>query len=260
VTSLGGIIDLTVPIAERLPAAWPTHMPFQHKTFNWYEHSQLGHEHRDDRLGPYATRWMAIDEHTGTHVDAPSHFIPPAGSGLPYANEWGDVNIDGIPLEQLVGPAAVIDAPDDPADEGHSPLLEPEHVDAWELEHGRLEPGDIVLLRSSWDTRYRPGVEGDAYARDVVVHGRGAAWPAPSEATIDLLVERGVRCIGTDGPTMGPAQGGQGVHVAALGRGTVFIECLANLDRLPPRGATFVFLPINILHATGAPGRAVAFV
>lgn len=52
---------------------------------------------------------------------------------------------------------------------------------------------------------------------------------------------------------MGPAQGGQGVHVRGLGRGMVFIECLAGLGQMPVRGSTFVFLPLKTLHGTGAP-------
>ncbi len=256
----GRLVDLSVPIAEHLPSAWPTHLPFQHKTWNWFETRQDGHEHRSSRRGPYATRWMAIDEHTGTHVDAPSHFIPPPGSALPFAGEWGAVDVDGVPLEQLMGPAAVIDVPSVEPAPGHGVLVEPVHVEAWEAEHGRLSPGDVVLFRSGWDRHYVPDAEGDSYAYDIVVLGTGRGWAAPSEATVTLLVDRGVRCIGTDGPTMGPVGGGQREHVAALGRGAVFIECLANLAELPPRGATFVFLPIKVLYATGAPGRAVAFV
>ena len=256
----GRIVDLSVPIAEHFPASWPTHVPFQHKTFNWFEAQESGLERSRSRLGPYATRWMLIDEHTGTHMDAPSHFIPPPGSGLPFANEWGAVNADGIPLEQLVGPAAVIDVPPGEAEPGRSVLVEPGHVTDWEAEHGTIQPGDVVLLRSGWDRHYRPDAEGDAYAYDVVVTGRGRAWAAPSEATVTLLVDRGVRCIGTDGPTMAPAGSGQLEHVAALGRGAVFLEGLANLAELPARGATFMFLPIKILEATGAPGRAIAII
>ena len=258
-TALGRVVDLTLPVDEHLPGSWPHHLPFQHKTWNWYEHTEDGHELRTSRLGAYTTRWMAIDEHTGTHMDAPSHFVPPSGSGLPFANEWGDVDADGIPLEQLVGAAVVIDAPSTTAEDGVSPLFEPEHVEAWEAEHGRIEPGEIVLLRQGWDRHYVPGPEGDSYLREVVVHGRGRAWHAPSVETIELLMERGVRCVGTDGPTMGPAQGGQLVHIAALGKGAVFVECLANLGELPERGATFVFLPLKVMRATGSPGRAVAF-
>jgi len=253
------VVDLSVPVAEHLPASWPTHVPFQHQTYTWFGRTHEGPGAAESRLGSYATRWMAIDEHTGTHLDAPSHFIPPPGSGLDFAGEWGDVDVDGVPLTQLIGPAAVIDVPELEAEPGISPLLEPEHVLAWEVEHGALQLGEIVLLRSGWDRHYLPGAAGDAYIRDAVVHSSAPAWPSPSVATVELLLDRGVRCLGTDGASMGPAQGGQAVHVAALGRGAVFVECLAQLAELPHRGATFVFLPLKVLGATGAPGRAVAF-
>lgn len=254
------IVDLSVPISEEFPSSWPTHLPFQHKTFNWFASRSVGPERLQSRRGPYATRWMAIDEHTGTHMDAPSHFIPPSDSGLEHAGPWGDVDADGIPLEQLHGPASVIDAPGGAPEPGASTRIGPDVVHDWEAEHGLLHPGDIVLLRSGWDRNYLPGGPGDAYTHDVIVTGARAGWAAPTVATIELLLDRGVRCIGTDGPTMGPAGGGQEEHVAALGRGAVFIECLAGLDQLPARGATFLFLPIKVLHATGAPGRAIGFI
>jgi kynurenine formamidase len=256
----GTVVDLTLPISEAHPSHWPTHVPFQHKSSNWFETRAADAQPVLDQLGPYATKWMLIDEHTGTHMDAPSHFIPPPDSGLPFANEWGDVHADGVPLEQLIGPAAVIDAPDRTSAPGESPYITPDDVTAWEAEHGRLAAGDIVLLRSGWDEHYLPGSAGSAYAFDVVVRQSRPGWPAPAVATVELLVERGVRCIGTDGPTMGAAQGGQDIHVAALGRGAVFIEALGNLSSLPHRGAVFIFMPIKTLHATGAPGRAVGLV
>lgn len=253
------VVDLSVPVAEHLPASWPTHVPFQHQTYTWYGRTHEGADAPESRLGPYATRWMAIDEHTGTHVDAPSHFIPPPGSGLDFAGAWGEVDVDGVPLAQLIGPAAVIDVPLLESEPGTSPLITPDVVHAWEAEHGELRPGEIVLWRTGWDRHYLPGRAGDAYLRDAVVHGSAPAWPAPSVETIELVIGRGVRCLGTDGASMGPAQGGQAVHVAALGTGAVFVECLAGLAELPHRGATFVFLPLKVLGATGAPGRAVAF-
>lgn len=122
------IVDLSVPISEELPSSWRTHLPFQHKTFNWFASTTSGLERTTAHLGPYATRWMLIDEHTGTHLDAPCHFIPPPGSGLPFASEWGDVHADAVPLEQLHGPAAVIDAPPSEAPPGTSVLITPDVV------------------------------------------------------------------------------------------------------------------------------------
>lgn len=255
------IVDLSVPISEMHPSSWPAHLPFQHKTYNWYQTAQSATEELTDYQGPYATKWLAIDEHTGTHIDAPTHFIPPLSTGLDYANEWGEISVDRLPLEQLIGEACVIDAPSsDGVGNGQSPLFEPTHIEAWEAEHRPLSSGDVVLFRSGWDKRYVEGPENRKYAFNVFVLGSEPGWPAPSEETMRLLVDRGVKLVGTDGPTMGPAQGGRDVHLIGLGAGTCFIECMANLDQLPSTGATLIFLPLKIVNGTGAPGRAIALI
>lgn len=259
------LVDLTVPIAEDLPCYWATHLPFQHKTWNWFETRRDPSGCVINRSGPYATRWMAIDEHTGTHLDAPSHFIPPDGSGLPHAGPAGSISADRIPLERHIGPAAVVDATalagtgDRP---GESPVIGVELIREWEREHGRLRSGEVCLFRTGWDSRYLRGEAGLEYVHEVVVTRRLPGWPAPEVETVELLLDRGVRCLGTDAPSMGPAHGdrGQAVHVSGLGSGAVYIECLTALNHLPPRGAWFCFLPLNVEGATGAPGRAVAWV
>lgn len=251
------VVDLSLPLSEDFPSNWPAHMPFQHKTSNWFVHRQDETTSLTDKNGPYATKWMVLDEHTGTHMDAPSHFIPPQGSGLPYASAWGSVSSERVPLTQLMGPAAVIEVALPDATPGHSPIISRASIESWEEVHGELQPGDIVLLASGWDRNYLPGNAGNAYAYDAFVLKQSAGWPAPDEEAIDFLLGRGILCIGTDGPTMGPAHGGQGVHVHALGSGAVLIECLANLNALPPRGSMFMFLPIALINGTGAPGRAI---
>ena len=255
------VIDLSLPIAEDLPSHWSTHQPFQVKTSNWFADHRHPAASALSRNGPYATRWMAIDEHTGTHVDAPCHFIPPPGSGLPDAGPAGAVSVEQIDLRQLMGPCAIIDVPDYPeAGPGISPLIEPEVIHDWEATHGRLAEGEIVLLRTGWDRHYRRGPEGRRYVFDVVVTERRSGWPAPTPGAIELLLDRGVRCVGTDGPSMGPAHDGRPTHVAGLRAGAVYLECLGGLKALPVRGAWFCFLPLRLEGGTGAPGRALAFV
>jgi kynurenine formamidase len=259
------VIDLSLLIAEDLPCYWATHLPFQHKTYNWFADRGDGSGCVINRSGPYATRWMAIDEHTGTHIDAPSHFIPPEDSGLPHAAAAGAITVDRIPLERHIGPAAVIDVSELTGGDslpGQSPIITAGHIERWEREHGRLRPDEICLFRTGWDVMYRRGAAGTGYVHDVVVTKTAPGWPAPEVETISLLWDRGVRCIGTDAPSMGPAQGdrGQAVHVAGLGRGVVYIECLTNLALMPARGALFCFLPLNVMGGTGAPGRAIAWV
>jgi kynurenine formamidase len=161
-----------------------------------------------------------------------------------------------------MGGAAVLDAPADDAsaEPGVSPYIEPEVVSSWEEAHGELRPGDVVLLRSGWDRLYLRSEDGRSYCEDVLVHRSAAGWPAPSVETMQFLLERGVRCVGTDAPTMGAAHDGVPVHHVGLSGGAVFVEGLANLAALPPRGAWFCFAPLKLERGTGAPGRAFAFV
>jgi isatin hydrolase len=256
------LVDLSLTVAEDLPCSWPTHMPFQHKTYSWFaDRPRTAGALRDRTGGGYQTRWLLIDEHTGTHFDAPSHFVPPPDSDLPGASQMGTVTGDETHLEQLIGPAAVIDATDlcDTGELGVSPRIGADRVLAFEREHGRLQPGDVVLLHGGWDRHYRPGPDGEAYT-EAPLSGQGPGWPSPDAALVELLAERGVRGLGTDGASIGACDDGRPAHVAGLERGMLYVECLCRLGDLPPRGATFVFLPVKVRGATGGPGRAVAFV
>src|SRR5215216_7936859 len=125
------VVDLTVTLAEHLPGAWPTHMPFQRKVYNWYASGAAGqiqpiHGFR----GPYQTAFLTLDEHCGTHIDAPSHFIPPPGSGLPHEGTFGTVSLEQLPLTRMMGPVAVIDVTElnDTTSGGVSPEITPEHI------------------------------------------------------------------------------------------------------------------------------------
>ncbi len=257
------LVDLTVTLAEHLPAAWPTHLPFQRKVYNWYETRHEGQIQPVNGLrGPYQTAWLALDEHCGTHFDAPTHFIPPPGSGLPHASELGLQTGDTIDLGRLIGPAAVIDATEltGQGEGGLSPEIGPALIERWEGEHGRLREGEIVLFRTDWDERYRPMPEGSAYVLDPFLLGKGPGWPTPGIPALELLLARGVRTLGLDGVSVGASHAGAPPHQFGLGQGMLYVELLANLRRLPARGALFVFLPIKVWGSTGGPGRAIALV
>lgn len=255
------IIDLTLLLAEELPAAWAKHMPYQQKTFNYFTAVDSQTSPLKSEAGPYQTRWLLIDEHTGTHVDAPAHFIPEPHTGLPHAADVGGVTAEQIPLEQLMGPAVVIDVPADLSGSapGVSPMITGEFIAEWESKHGPIKPRDIALFRSNWDRHYVAGPAGLAYCHDALVTGKGPGWPAPDENAIRLLMDRGVQCIGTDGASMGSSHDGAGVHHLGLAARVAFIEALGNLKELPVRGATFCFAPLKVARGTGAPGRAFAW-
>ena len=255
-------IDLTLLLAEDLPCTWPRAARYRHTTDHWFETTDGRTPLRRWSGVPYHSCVLELDEHTGTHFDAPSHFIAPPRSDLPNEGPAGELTAEKVPVEQFLGPAAVLDVRNlvGQAAPGASARIEPAHVRAFEERHGPVEAGEVVLFHSHWDTRYLPGRAGDRYLHRPLVVGDEPGWPAPSAATIELLLERGVRCVGTDGVSMGPVDDGVPTHLAGLGAGMVFVEALGNLDRLPPRGAVFLFLPLPIAGGSGGPGRAVAFV
>lgn len=256
------IVDLTVPLAEGLPANWPTHMPFQRKVYNWYASQDHPLQPLHGFRGPYYTAFLTLDEHCGTHIDAPAHFIPPPDSGLPHAGEMGNVTLDKVPLARMSGPARVIDATDlkDTGAPGTSPQILPDHVLRHEADYGPLEPGDIVLFRSDWDVHYVSMPAGGAYAADPFLAGRGPGWPAPGIPTLELLLERGVTILGLDGVSVGGVDDPAPAHHFGLGKGMLYIELLANLAQVPPRGAWFLYLPLSIRGGSAGPGRAIALV
>lgn len=255
------IIDLSVTVSADLPAAWPTHMPFQAKVWNYFVplHERQG---SIPSSAPYQTRFWVIDEHTGTHFDAPVHFVPPAGSGLPWAGPAGAETGEKVPVRELMGPAVVVDATDlaGSSEDGVSPWITRSFLEAWEEREGRFAPGEVVLLRTGWDRRYLPGREGDAYARDALVLRQGSGWPAPEASAVLLLYDRGVRCLGIDAPSIGASHLGAPAHQEGLSRRMRYVEELTGLDQLPTRGAFFLFLAPKVDGATGGPGRAIALV
>lgn len=256
------IVDCSLVLAEDLPCSWPGAVRYRHTTDHWFETKDWRTPLRRWSGTPYHSCVVELDEHTGTHFDAPSHFIAPPGSGLPNEGTTGELTADRIPLEQFIGPAAVIDVQSlvGQAEPGTSPRIGPAAIADFEAEHGRIAVGDIVLFCSRWDARYQAGGAGDRYVNNPLVAGNEPAWPAPSPEAIEVLLERGVRCVGTDGVSMGPVDDAAPTHVVGLGAGMVFIEALCQLDQLPPRGATFVFLPLKINGGSGGPGRALAII
>lgn len=242
------IVDLSMTLSEHLPVTWPEHMPFAHKNWSWFEEDELPTGACTCSLGPYVTHFFILDEHAGTHVDAPSHYFR------------GGAGSEKIDLSKLIGPAAVVDVRrlDGEAENGASPAITVAHLEAWETEHGRFEPGEVVLLLTGWSRHYVKGEAGRAFLHEPVVLQSRPAWPAPEAEAAIFLHERGIATIGIDAPSVGSAEEGNEVHRAGLSREMAFIEGLANLERLPARGASFVFLPLKIAVASGAPGRAIA--
>jgi kynurenine formamidase len=255
------VVDLTVLISEQLPAHWPTHAPFQRWTFNWFK--PVGSSYNDNlaqSVFPYYGQRYVIDEHTGTQTDCPAHFIPPEGSGVPFAGPAGKMTCDKVPPSQWMGPAAVIDVRSilDQAPNGTSPVITLKMVQDWEAKNGALKAGEVVLFYSGYsDKYYKPFPEGNRLAFDPLLLGTKPGWPAPSPETMEYLHSKGIAHAGTDGPSMGHVEGGQATHVAGLQHGMTWDELLTNLGQLPARGAFYISLHPKIVDASGGMARAI---
>ena len=253
------IVDLSVTLSERLPCTWPGHMIYTHKNWNWFEErEQVTGQTRSEN--PYQTNFVIIDEHCGTHFDAPTHWIPPEDSGLPWAGPLGEQSGEKVPLEDLMGPAVVVDVRhlSEEGKPGESPFITPDHIRNWEEENGEIKEGELVLLWTGWDRYYVEGEEGLKYTQGSLVTEEFRGWPAPGPECAIYLHDKGVKTIGIDAPSVGAAHEGAPVHREGLSRELRYIELLTNLDQLPKRGAHFVFLPIKIEDSSGGPGRAIA--
>ncbi|PSR26072.1 MAG: cyclase [Sulfobacillus benefaciens] len=252
----GSIIDLSLTLSEAQAPTWPGDVRFQTHVTSWFRNYEAFGITIPSR-GPFQTHSIHMSDHTGTHCDAPAHFVPPPDSGLPHASPAGHMTVDMIPLTQYMGYAAVIDTRHAKASDQTNGTITSGMVAEFEERHGRLAPGEIVLFYSQWDRRYQGG---GGYYGPLDIPPIEDTWNAPTVECIEFLIERGIKCIGTDGPSIGPANDAQPVHVAALDGGLGIVEGLANLNRLPPRGSYFIFLPLKLGGGTGGPGRALAYI
>ena len=204
---------------------------------------------RFDEKGP-AWYWNTIrmGEHTGTHFDAPVHWI--TGKDLP-AN-----TCDTIPAARFVGPACVIDATAD-VEKNPDFLLKPSHITAWEQQHGRIPAGAWVLFRTGWSRR-RGAIEFLNVAAD------GPHSPGFDKSTSELLARErdilgvGVETIGTDAGQAGTFDPPFPNHAIMHGAGKFGLASLTNLDQLPPTGAIVIAAPLKIVGGSGSPLRVIA--
>ncbi len=195
----------------------------------------------------YSANAICTPEHGGTHLDAPIHF----GEGRRTA--------DAIPLEQLMGPAVVIDVVQKAAAD-RDYRLTPQDVLDFERRHGRIQPGTIVLLRTGW-SRFWP--DRRAYLGDNTPGDASRLrFPSYGEDAARLLVEeRRVAALGADVASIDYGQSTDfRVHRVAAERNVPGLENLTNLEQLPPRGATVIALPMKIEGGSGGPLRAIALV
>ena len=236
------IVDLTFTLTPdfpviALPPEFGQASPVRIRQISRYDESGPGWYWND----------IALSEHTGTHFDAPIHWH--TGKDLP------DNAVDTLPLEHMIAPACVIDCSREAASDPDFLLTRPA-VEAWEEANGRVPERSWVLFRTDWSKRNLKD-----YAN---LKEDGAHTPGPSPEVMEWLVaERGIlgfgaETIGTDAGQATHFNPPQPAHHFLHGAGRYGLQCLRNLDLLPPVGAILITAPLKILNGSGSPLRVLA--
>lgn len=237
------IVDLTQPLGPNtpviaLPSVFAPSPGVSIETISRY-----------DDAGP-AWYWntLHLGEHTGTHFDAPVHWV--TGKDLP------NNTCETIEPHRFVGPACVLDME---AEVARDPdfVLTPAHVEAWEDRHGRIPAGAWVLLRTGWSRRTDP----EAFLA-MAEDGPHSPGFHPDASRL-LAFERdvtgvGVETVGTDAGQAGGFDPPFPSHNIMHGAGKFGLASLCNLDQLPATGAVVIAAPLKIVDGSGSPLRVLA--
>ena len=229
------LIDMTYPFAEDT-LHWPTAKPFKLEKVN-------------EGVTPqgywYSSYNYSASEHVGTHLDAPFHFAQ---------GRW---TTDQIPLEKTIGPGVVIDV-SRRAEASRDYQLQVVDIRTWERRYGKIPSGAIVLMYSGWGKFWgdRKRYFGADQEGDVAnLHFPGLS----KDAALFLINERKIKAAGTDTASIDyGASRDFIVHQTFGGANTPILENVANLDRLPAKGATIFAIPMKIKGGSGAPLRIFA--
>jgi kynurenine formamidase len=239
------VVDLTQPLSSQtpllaLPRPWNNTPAFILRELSRY-----------DERGPL-WYWNAFStgEHTGTHFDAPAHWV----SGKDLA----DNTVDRIAPQKFIGPACVIDASEDVATDPNY-LVTPERMRKWEEQYGLIPAGAWVLLRTDWSKRKDP-------KEYLNLKENGAHTPGLAKETSILLAKErdvlgvGVETVGTDAGQAATFEPPFPNHYLMHGSGKFGLASLCNLDQLPPTGAIVIAAPLKIVGGSGSPLRVIAIV
>ncbi|MBX6964929.1 cyclase family protein [Alcaligenes faecalis] len=190
-------------------------------------------------------------EHTGTHFDAPAHWI--SGKDHP------DNTVDTIPVDNFLRPAVVVDASAEVA-QNEDFILTSEFLLNWEAKHGRIPEGAWVLFRTDWSKRVN---DAEAFLN---MREDGAHTPGPAQEAVEWMIHErkvhgfGVETINTDAGQSYAWPIGYPCHTLMHGANRYGLQCLCNLDQLPPQGALIMSAPLKIEGGSGSPLRVVALV
>lgn len=207
-------IDLTAKVTPEMPV-FPGDPEYRQEWHTYFESY------------PVCCSLLTFGPHTGTHVDAPLHFIKDGKS------------IDQLPIDRFIGQAVCIDCRREPMSD----------ISLDDLHKVDIRPGEIVLFMTGWQQKsgtkqfFEP------------------CWPGISKEAAASLVQRGVKAVGVDMPSVDSMSGlseGAPAHMALLGANIPVFESLVNLDKITGQRFTFCALPLYLQGCEASPVRAIA--
>jgi kynurenine formamidase len=269
------VVDLSVVLAKDRPVWWPG------RGVGWHRQPYLYAEFNYSPVLDGSIHLHVLDSHSGTHLVPPAYALP--GPGFddrqygPEVRGWlagfekrygrrgtSTRTVEQVALGETCGWARVIDVRSlagttQKAEWPASPEITAAHIREYEARTGPLRAGEVVLFRSDFSDRHCGPFPGGHACMAEPLDGASEGWPAPGPEAILYLAGKGIRCVGTDGPTLGGAEPRRALwtYWALGGKDMVAVEYLTNLSRLPAR-AYFLFAAPKIRDAHGGPGRAIA--
>ncbi len=238
------VVDLTAPLSRQTPVLQLPEPFGQTARFELEEISRY-----DDRGPGWYWNNFRTGEHTGTHFDAPNHWVTGQGKD----------DVATVPAKRLIAPAYVLDFSAQ-ADQDPDFLLEVDHIKGWEAENEPLAEGSWLLYRTGWDAR-SASQEAFTNADENGPHTPGmspecARWVAEQSPVIGV----GVETVGTDAGAAHSFDPAFPCHSFLMGNDKYGLTQLQNLSQLPATGAIVIAGPLPIVTGSGAPARVLALV
>lgn len=217
------IVDLSYTLEENMPV-WPTHPRYGAVEYESYKQG-----------GVSMHRMITLGEHSGTHIDAPKHFVAD-GKG-----------IDELDITSVMGRGVIIDA----TNVAKRDVLTLKQIKEFEQKYGEIKKGDIVIIRFGWEEKYALGKDGADFLCD---------WPGLSKDGAQYFLEKEVLAVGCDALSLDAFGVEEYVcHDILLGNNIPIIENVCNLKKLPP--ITYIIgLANKFRGGSGSPIRLAAFV
>lgn len=221
--------DMTHTLHEDFPTYFGQSQFSREQLYNFAEHS-------------FNLFQYTVNEHTGTHIDAPLHFSADGAS------------VDEIPVSSLIAPLCVIDIAARAAEDADTTVT-PDDLKAWISANGDIPDGACVAMYSGWASK----VDTDGFRN---FDGEAQHFPGfHLEATQMLLENTKAASMAVDTLSLDHGISADfATHYAWLPTGRFGIECLANLDKVPAAGATLVIGAPKHRGGTGGPARIFAMI